>query len=840
MEFLWKMTFKPYIVALLSILVCAVTATPQATTTGTTSAKVEVAVLDQSHLNVLGAQVEIRAAGSVVATTTTDENGHAVFAQLASGRYTISASKEGFETAIKSDLEYQAGASVSVELTLYAAVTKQTMDVSDTSSSVEVTTESPTSVGGELAKEMPSRPATVSDALPLIPGVARKPGGGLQLSGSGEHRSAMIVNSADVTDPATGEFGLTVPIDIVEKLDYYQSSFLAEYGRFTAGFVSVETKRGGERWKWELNDPFPEFIIHSWGLRGLRTATPRLNAEGPLIPGKLYFSEGFEYVMRKELVNTLPFPFNEKRTQGVNSFAQFDWVMSDKNLVTATMHVAPQRLGNVNLSYYNPGPTTPDASTHNYTGTISDKWSILGGLWDNTLGITRFDANVWAKGTLNYVFQPQVESGNYFSQQRRDAERYSWSSSFAFQQWNHFGSHNFKAGTYFSRSFDNGQLLQRPVDIEDASGRLLERMAFTGGAPFNYSDTEVGLFEQDHWVLGPRVSIDLGLRMERQEMSHATRLAPRAGIAWNLFARLGTVLRAGGGVFYDRVPLGVYSFESYPERVLTYYDASGAVRAGPFTYVNALGGVRSRKNFVLAGNESGNFSPSATTGMIQIEQPVGRSVRLRAGFLQTASSDLVTLNETTPDPVTKQAFTLLSGDGSAHYRQLEVSARVRVDAKRELFFSYVHSRATGDLNEFAAYIGSFPNTLTRPNQVATLSTDLPNRFLAWGRLQLPHGFGLAPVFEYRSGFPYSNLNELQLYAGVPNSSRFPHFLSADARLWRDFKVSPKYTLRFSVSSFNLTNHFNPESTHWNTADSAHGLFFGERHRRFTADFDVIF
>jgi hypothetical protein len=47
-------------------------------------------------------------------------------------------------------------------------------------------------------------------------------------------------------------------------------------------------------------------------------------------------------------------------------------------------------------------------------------------------------------------------------------------------------------------------------------------------------------------------------------------------------------------------------------------------------------------------------------------------------------------------------------------------------------------------------------------------------------------------------------------------------------------------VRFSVSGFNLTNHFNPEATHWNTGDPAYGLFFGERHRRFTADFDVLF
>ena len=104
---------------------------------------------------------------------------------------------------------------------------------------------SPTELEPQIAKELSSRPATVVDALPLVPGVARSPGGRLQISGNGEHRSTLIVNSADVTDPVTGQFGLTVPIDQVESLNVYQTPFLSEFGRFTAGVVSVETRRGG-------------------------------------------------------------------------------------------------------------------------------------------------------------------------------------------------------------------------------------------------------------------------------------------------------------------------------------------------------------------------------------------------------------------------------------------------------------------------------------------------------------------------------------------------------------------------------------------------------------------
>jgi hypothetical protein len=71
----------------------------------------------------------------------------------------------------------------------------------------------PSDLRAHTVKELPGRPATATDALPLLPGVVRDQNGGLLLSGAGEHRSAMIVNSADVTDPATGQFGLTVPID---------------------------------------------------------------------------------------------------------------------------------------------------------------------------------------------------------------------------------------------------------------------------------------------------------------------------------------------------------------------------------------------------------------------------------------------------------------------------------------------------------------------------------------------------------------------------------------------------------------------------------------------------
>ena len=98
---------------------------------------------------------------------------------------------------------------------------------------------------------------------------------------------------------------------------------------------------------------------------------------------------------------------------------------------------------------------------------------------------------------------------------------------------------------------------------------------------------------------------------------------------------------------------------------------------------------------------------------------------------------------------------------------------------------------------------------------------------------------ILPIIEYRNGLPYSQYDVLGNYAGIPNSARFPNFFSVDARVLKDVKVSPKYTLRFSVTGNNLTNHFNALAVHTNTADPMNGIFFGNYPRRFRADFDVI-
>jgi hypothetical protein len=785
--------------------------------------------------------VRLQAGKNVLYSTQTDGDGHANFQDLKPGFYDLVAAKAGFEPTGKNQIDLTTGITASIELTLVPALTRsESIEVRESTDPLLQSASTPSQLPGQTIRELPGRPATVSDALPLVPGVIRVPGGGLVMSAAGEHRSALVVNSADVTDPATGQFGLTVPIDVVETLNVFQTPFLAEYGRFTAGIVSVETRRGGDKWKWDLNDPFPDFRIRSYHVRGIRDATPRINAEGPLIEGKLYFSEGLNYEIRKTAVYELPFPNNQKKQQGVNSFAQLDWIVSSRQLVTATLHVAPQRSDFVNMDYFNPQSTTPDASTQNYTATVADKLTIGGGILDNTFSFTRFDARVWGQGQQDFTITPQGNSGSYFAQQNRQAARTSWAPTFSSPAVQWLGVHTFKAGVYLARSTDQGQVTEHPINILDATGQLLEQIDFVGGQQFQMRDMEEAFFVQDHWLVTPKLAFDLGIRTESQELSSSLRLAPRAGVAWTPFARIGTTFRAGFGLFYDRLPLNVYSFESYPSQAISYFDAAGQVTAGPILYQNLLGTIDSNFPFVIRDQSPGNFSPRSATGNIQVEQPLTSHLKLRIGYMQSQSAGLVVLNRVPPDAINGPGVTLLTGTGQSRYRQFEASARLRLHDKRQLFFSYVRSRARGDLNDFSTYLGTFALPILRSNQFGNLPADLPNRFLAWGLVQLPWGFRVAPLIEFRSGFPYAVTDAAQNFVGLPYSSRFPTFFSIDSRISKDFKVTPKYTVRLSVSSYNLTDHFNPEAIHANIADPAFNQLFGQRGRHFTADFDVIF
>ena len=104
------------------------------------------------------------------------------------------------------------------------------------------------------------------------------------------------------------------------------------------------------------------------------------------------------------------------------------------------------------------------------------------------------------------------------------------------------------------------------------------------------STTNIGLFVQDSWTIGRRLTLNLGLRTENEkvptfvpddpsvpeyaiEWGFGKKLAPRVGFAWDVQGDGKTKVYGSWGVFYDifklQLPLGSFGGDKWLEYYYT-------------------------------------------------------------------------------------------------------------------------------------------------------------------------------------------------------------------------------------------------------------------------------
>jgi hypothetical protein len=106
------------------------------------------------------------------------------------------------------------------------------------------------------------------------------------------------------------------------------------------------------------------------------------------------------------------------------------------------------------------------------------------------------------------------------------------------------------------------------IDLSDASGTYNFTSAgdFLAGAPSRFrqnfhtestqTNTYMGLFVQDEWRIRPNLVFSYGLRYENETIiSDRNNFAPRVALAYDPFGTGRMVIRAGAGMFYNRVLL---------------------------------------------------------------------------------------------------------------------------------------------------------------------------------------------------------------------------------------------------------------------------------------------
>jgi TonB dependent receptor len=799
-----------------------------------------ITVHGQDQKPVPGATISLKVNGVAMKTAKTNQKGEALISEPSLASFQLSVSKEGFQPLSLQVSPEKDASSIDLDIALIPRLRKQETVVVKGAETTENAGTSSQEIERQQMKNVPTRPATVAEALPLFVGVVRGPEG-LSIAGAGDKHNALLVNSVDSTDPGTGDFGMTLPVDAVENLSVASTPYLAQYGGFTGSVVSTATRGGGDKWHFELNDPFPEFRIRSLHLEGLKSATPHVNFGGPLLARRLFFSDATEVNIDKSPVRTLPFPFNETKTTVVNSFSQLDLVLSPSHTLTGTFHIAPQSVHFANLNFFDPQPVTPNLELTSRAVALTDRLAIGGGILQSTVAGEGFKSDVSPQARGLMFVTPVGDQGSYFNQQMRRSSRIEWIENYALKPLQFAGTHNLQLGVITAQSENNGSFIASPVIVEDASGHPLKRIDFRGGRHFSRSDLQLATFAQDHWSLTQSLAFDGGLRVEQQDITGTRRLAPRAGFVWvPPIGNKRTSIRGGSGVFYDRVPLNVYAFQDYPRQVVTNFDPAGNVLGSPVVFLNVIMASDHKWAAVHRRNRAGNFAPYSIGTSLEVEQVITPIVKVAARYSLRNSHGLVTVS---PGLLRNGLNALIERDnGNSSYRELSFTTTVGRENGRRLFFSYARSSARGDLNDSNGYVGNLPFPILRSNFFSNLAGDVPNRILAWGESPLPWKFRVIPLVEFHTGFPYFVTDAQQKFVGIPNSdqTRFPNYFSIDTRLSRDFTLSPKYTARISVRGLNLTNHFNALAIHSNTGDPQFGTFFGTYKRRFRLDFDMLF
>ena len=801
-----------------------------------------VQVVDDKSQPLSGVLIEAEVDGQVVSTAISDAQGRASVQCDLPRLCTVDASFDGYNR-----VQIPMTPDATTGSTLQIALSK--MAKNEETVNVRAEGESPlaTSQGSESklpvseAAISPLRPASLIDALPLVPGVIRTPDGRVKIAGLDEQHSALIVNSVDVTDPATGDFGLSVPIDSVDTVKVLQSPYLAQYGNFTAGVVSAETRRGGDKWVYGLNDPLPEVRIRSGHLVGLRALTPRFNLSGPLVKNRLYFLDGTDYAMHKDQVRTLPFPVNEIRSSAINSFSQFDGMLTGTQTITATMHFAPHSLHYANLNYFDPQPVTPNADFHEDTGTVTHRVALDGGLLSSTAALTRVATNVQPQSPGEMTLTPIGNSGSYFGEQSGQATRSQWLETWTPKLLDWQGQHTFQIGTVFAYAEDEGAMQGSNVSLKDANGHLLQTITYSGQSSYQLRDVEPAIYAQDHWILNSQVALDVGLRWETQSLTATTRLAPRAGFAWTPIKDVHTtVIRGGMGVFYDQVPLNTYAFHSFPQQTVTTYDGEGNITDGPRLFHNVINTEpNSHFPFIDREKRSGNFAPYSLSWNVEAEQTVHSVGSVRVRYSQSDASNQLTLQ---PQTTQNRSALVLGGSGNEETRQFDVTTGFGPDKDHHAYFSYVRQFAQGVLTDVTSYLGAFRYPVVRSTALASAAGEVPNRFLFWGTWKLPARMNIAPHVEFRNGFPYQTVDALQQYVALASylQPRYPRYFSFDARVSKDININAKHAVRLSINGINLSNHSNFLQVHNNIGDPQFGTFFGNYGRHLLVDFDFLF
>jgi hypothetical protein len=760
--------------------------------------------------------------GPVHLEAQTDNEGKFVCNAVPPGSYRISAAATGLAAAQHVVVTAAIVSEIALEMKMQAA----TESITVTASAEPAETKAPSgtnTVGDSAVRNMPNIDEQFQSLLPLIPGVVRGPNGLINMKGARTSQNGSLVNSADVTDPATGTTAINIPIDVVSSIHVLSTPYDPEYGKFTGAVSNVETRPGDfNKFRLSGQNFIPRLRRIDGSIMGIAAFTPRITFSGPIVKDRVAFTQSFEYRYERDPVDSLPPLQSYNRSENFNSYTQFDINISQRQTASASVAIFPQRLDYYGLNTFTPQASTPDLNERGYQAYLQHRYfTDSGDLLTSQVSFRRFNADLVPNSSAPYELLVETTEGGFFNHQNRDTTRTEWGEIFRSHPHHFFGSHELTAGVDFAHSSYDGRQQFLPVQIVGVAGYPLEQIQFGPTSTFSVDQNETAWFVGDKWTVSNRLAFDLGLRFDRDSVTDSVNTAPRAGFILALTKDSKTLLKGGAGLFYDRVPLDIPAFPYLPSRTVSTLNPLGEVLSST-EYANVIA--------------NGLRNPRSEVWNLEVDRQVTSDFLVRVAYQQRNS-----VHEFFLDPIAygPSGNLALSDRGSDFYKEFQITGRYRIHHST-LNASYVRSRAYGDLNDVNQFFGNDPQAVIQPNQRGHLNFDAPNRILAWGEIAAPWKLTFAPVIDTHTGFPYSTINQYRDFVGPRNESQLPRFVSTDLQVWRQIRLPKEKHARVGFGVFNVFNHPNYRDVQNDLDSYRFGEFFNGISRGFHGKFVLEF
>jgi hypothetical protein len=841
------------------LLTCLIFQTPD-------TATLRGQVIDQTHATVPMVQVTVTNA-VVKRTAQTDDSGSYSIAGLPIGSYDVVAAKQGFAEMKPVKVTLAGGTTADVDLQLDASGGQTQVTV--TGAVGEIRTDGP-QLGDRLdAAQMEETPLLNRRItyLPLLNAANRQAinQGDVFMNedmfttnGAGRRQTWFEIDGANGND-SWGRQTLfsNLPLAAVQEMTVLNNGFSAEYGASTGSAVNIITKSGTGQFHGEFLELWRPSATAA-ALSGFNAANgasgndiikdalgqTALSLSGPL-GSKMHFfvaGENSRETKGSPIISPLDPTVFEGAYHGWLSYLRLDGQIDAKNSLSMRLNSDIFTDSNPNGIVGGNSLPSVDRIFHRrtYENEIGET-AVLSPTLVNSLRlqfqlaspITEFDPVIF--GTQFSV--PISTGGTFTSGTSQSAllmnRQYEISDTLSAVWGKHqvkFGGSGILAhtggnskefgGPIYDGMFSYNTCTQAVAICESPAflNNLANVKSYTqsyGNANYTVDDWLWSLFVQDDWKVRPNLTVNLGLRYERQTFTDSNKdFAPRVGFAydWNK-----TVFRGSFGIYYSQIvdnseanyaltgPTGVFNYTATPGQVG--FPTSVAAAPLPAFPVGAQAPLRSLyirpggnlfDAAALIGYQSKLLNPYSEQWTFGVERQIAPKWVLSVDyvgshtlkvnrpldvdpptpFIRTAPNQIrtaqaanctrpywiewytqnhLTCNTTTatnPQP----PYSVIQSDvndGYVYYDALDVNLTHRFGHRLSMLASYTWSHTIDNVDpDIPSQNPNDPNFAGRIENGNAIF-DQRHRFVLSGVYSLPFGVNFGGVLTLASGLPYN-------------------------------------------------------------------------------------